>query len=298
MIQNLCKVIIDNQQGRKVAEILYNSFNTTGIFGKSKKDLPENIIPKGIEKGSVEHILFLTLTVSIDYMRDADQLWCSARKTYEDPNTNYLFVPREVYKIKDSSMNKIKEDMKKHNLSKRSEKDAEIWVRLSTTFYEKWKGDPYNLFKNFNWDAERIIEELTEFKYDYPYLRGLKIAPLWLRMLRDIAGLENLKNLEKIPIPVDVHIARASNFLGVIKNDDDSILKDDKLPKCYGNIRDAWSKSVEGLNINGKKIIALDMDEPLWLLSRYGCSKIDEENSKKLCSECVVKDLCRKVKNY
>jgi len=296
-------VIIDNQQGRKVAEILYSSFNTTGIFGKSEKDMPENMIPKGIKKGSVEHILFLTLTVSIDYMRDADELWCSARKTYEDPNTNYLFVPKEVYKIKDSSMNKIKEDMKKHNLSKRSEKDAEIWVRLSTTFYEKWKGDPYNLFKNFNWDAERIIEELTEFKYDYPYLRGLKIAPLWLRMLRDIAGLENLKNLEKIPIPVDVHIARASNFLGVIKNNDSSILEDDdELRKNYDKIRKAirkaWSKSVEGLNINGKKIIALDMDEPLWLLSRYGCSKIDKENSKKLCSDCVVKDLCRKVKNY
>ena len=296
-------MIIDNQQGRKVAEILYSSFNTTGIFGKSEKDMPENMIPKGIKKGSVEHILFLTLTVSIDYMRDADELWCSARKTYEDPNTNYLFVPKEVYKIKDSSMNKIKEDMKKHNLSKRSEKDAEIWVRLSTTFYEKWKGDPYNLFKNFNWDAERIIEELTEFKYDYPYLRGLKIAPLWLRMLRDIAGLENLKNLEKIPIPVDVHIARASNFLGVIKNNDSSILEDDdELRKNYDKIRKAirkaWSKSVEGLNINGKKIIALDMDEPLWLLSRYGCSKIDKENSKKLCSDCVVKDLCRKVKNY
>ena len=50
MKQNLCEVIIDNQQGRKVAEILYNSFNTTGIFGKSKKNLPENMIPKGIEK--------------------------------------------------------------------------------------------------------------------------------------------------------------------------------------------------------------------------------------------------------
>jgi len=291
-------VIIDNQRGRKVAEILYNSFHTTGIFRKSKKGMPENMIPKGIEKGSVEHILFLTLTVSIDYMRDADKLWCSARKTYEDPNTNYLFVPKEVYKIKDSSMNKIKEDMKKHNLSKRSEKDAEIWVRLSTTFYEKWEGDPYNLFKNLNWDAERILEELRAFKYDYPYLRGFKIAPLWLRMLRDIAGLENLKNLEKIPIPVDVHIARASNFLGVIKNDDGSILNKNELRKNYHNIRDAWSKSVEGLNINSKEIIALDMDEPLWLLSRYGCSSIDKENSIKLCSDCVVRDLCRRVKNY
>ena len=121
---------------------------------------------------------------------------------------------------------------------------------------------------------------------------------MWLRILQDIAGLENLKNLEKIPIPVDVHIAMASNFLGVIKNDDGRILNEDELRKNYDNIREAWFKSVEGLNINGKEIIALDMDEPLWLLSRYGCSKIDKENSKKLCSDCVVKDLCRKVKNY
>jgi len=117
-------------------------------------------------------------------------------------------------------------------------------------------------------------------------------------MLRDIAGLENLKNLEKIRIPVDVHIARASNFLGVIKNNDGGILDKEELPKYYGGIRKAWCKIVEGLNINGKEIIALDMDEPLWLLSRYGCSKINKENSKKLCSDCVVKDLCRKKKNY
>ena len=58
--------------------------------------MPEDISPKGVHKGSLEHLLFITLTTSIDYQRDADKLWENARKTYEDQETLYLFSPKRL----------------------------------------------------------------------------------------------------------------------------------------------------------------------------------------------------------
>jgi hypothetical protein len=63
----------DIDRGRAVAKLLHEAFHTTGIHGRN--DMPEDSRPVGVERGSLEHILFLTLTVSIDYQRDANTLW-------------------------------------------------------------------------------------------------------------------------------------------------------------------------------------------------------------------------------
>jgi hypothetical protein len=47
-------------------------FFSTGIHGKN--DMPEDVLPHSIKRGSLEHLLFITLTVSIDYQRDAEAL--------------------------------------------------------------------------------------------------------------------------------------------------------------------------------------------------------------------------------
>jgi hypothetical protein len=61
--------------------------------------MPENIEPAGIVRGSLEHLMFITLTVSIDYMRDANVLLGNSRKTYEDPDTRYLFDPKSIKEV-------------------------------------------------------------------------------------------------------------------------------------------------------------------------------------------------------
>ena len=71
--------------------------------------MPENPVPRGIIPGSLDHLLFITLTVSIDYMRDADSLWASARATYGDPRTRYLFDPESG---RAASFRKIVDDLK------------------------------------------------------------------------------------------------------------------------------------------------------------------------------------------
>jgi hypothetical protein len=59
---------IDSERGKQLANLLYNSFSTTGILRNT--EMLEDILPAGMQKGSLEHLLFITLTVSIDYHRD------------------------------------------------------------------------------------------------------------------------------------------------------------------------------------------------------------------------------------
>ena len=283
---------IDKRKGREIAKKLYKDFSTTGVHGK--KEMPEDILPIGIIQGSLEHLLFITFSVSIDYMRDANSLWASSRKTYEDANTNYLFSPKALH---ETQLKQISEDMAKYGLSKKFTKDAYIWRTIGVTFYKKWGGNPINFLEDCRWDALTILRRLRSDTHqystrnvpDYPYLRGPKIGPLWLRMLRDNVGITKIKNLEKVPIPVDRHIARATLSTGVVHG----VFKG-TLNELFDNIRKAWFLSVEDLKVKNRPMIALDVDEALWHLSKYGCGPYRdiETGYCKLCDKCEAGNFC------
>lgn len=261
------------EKGRQLAPLLHTAFRTTGILGHH--DMPEDRPPAGVETGAREHILFLTLTVSIDYQRDAYALWQSARRTYEDPETRYLFDPAALH---EAPYAQVLADLQKHGLSKKHRADATIWRTVGVSFYKKWGGDPRNFLADCGYDGPTVLRRLKEDRHpangretwDFPFLRGNKIGPLWLRMLRDNAGLDALKNLEGVPIPVDIHVARASLCLGIVRGSYEGRLED-----LFGAIRQAWAESVRGHMAGGRPMIALDVDEPLWHLSRAGCGRRD-----------------------
>jgi hypothetical protein len=132
-------------------------------------------------------------------------------------------------------------------------------------------------------------KEDGKLKDAFPSLRGDKISPLWIRMLRDNVGITCLKSLDKVPIPVDIHIARATLSLGIVRGQYDGPLEG-----IAPYIHQAWFESVIGLTANNEPMIALDLDEPLWHLSKYGCSKHRNEISGE-CSvfkTCELKDFC------
>lgn len=284
-------LIIDSERGRKVANLLYNSFLTVGIHGRT--EMPEDLTPTGIIKGSIQHTLFITLTVSIDYQRDAPALWESSRRTFEDPETRYLFDPKSLY---ESPSRRVVNDMQKYRLSQKPTKDAHIWQTVGVSFYKKWDGNPCNFLENHNWDSLIISEHLKNDTHfhgnlwvsDYPYLRGPKIGPFWLRMLRDNVGISQLTNLGRVPIPVDRHIARATLTMGVVRGTGKCTLDE-----LFGYVRKAWFQSVRGLRVKYRPMISLDVDEPLWHLSKYGCTSRDMMTG--YCpaySRCEARDYC------
>lgn len=281
---------INPERGRAVAQRLHEAFATTGIHGQT--EMPEDILPAGIERGSLAHLLFVTLTVSIDYQRDALALWQSARQTMEDPETAYLFVPAEIYA---TPFEKMVDDMQRYGLSKKTYNDAWYWRTIAITFLKKWKGDPRLFLADCNWDGPTILQRLKsdthpereQARADFPYLRGDKIGPLWVRMLRDNVGLD-IRGLEQVPIPVDIHIARATLTTGVVRGHYTGALK-----PLFEKIRQAWFESVRGLRVDGREMIALDVDEPLWHLSRYGCTHRDKQTGRcPLLTRCEAGAFC------
>ena len=271
-------------RGREVAELLYRAFSTTGIHGQ--KTMPEDEPPAGVARGSLDHVLFITLVVSIDYQRDAAVLWDAGRRTFADAATRYLFDPAAVHAAVPAD---IRRDMTKYGLSKKPSKDANIWRTVAVSFLKKWGGDPRNFLKDCGGDATVVIERLRSDTHpqrerlvpDFPYLRGKKIGPLWVRMLRDNVGIE-MSRLNEIPIPVDVHIARATLATGVVRGSYAGSVEE-----AFVFIRQAWFESVCGLRVEGRDMQALDVDEPLWHLSRFGCTHRD-----KISGECPHIDAC------
>jgi len=279
-------------RGRQVAELLHHSFTDGGILGRN--DMPEDIVPKGVFIGSLEHVNYITLTVAIDYQRDATILWNNSRITFEDDATRYLFEPQKVVK---TELGQIMKDMQKHGLSQKHGRDAKFWTTICATLNRKWENKPLNFLEFCNWNAITILDNLRsnshldggKYEADFPNLRGAKIGPLWVRMLRDNLGITQLKNLDKVPIPVDVHIARSSLALGIVKGDYNG-----RLETLFEDIRAAWFECVRGLYTGKREMVALDVDEPLWHLSKYGCSKSRDKATGKcgLIKTCNAREFC------
>jgi hypothetical protein len=282
---------IDAHRGKEVAYLLHRCFSNEGILGNT--EMPEDILPPGMKRGSLEHLLFITLTVAIDYQRDANKLWDVSRKAWQNPNTRYLFNPKLLH---ETQPRKIAGDMQETGLSKKINKDPYIWRTVGVTFFKKWRGNPLNFLKKCEWDSLKILDRLKNEQHiynkrlvpDYPYLRGDKIGPLWLRMLRDNVGIDKLKRLDEVPIPVDIHVARATLSTGVVKGEYQGSLNE-----LFETIRRAWFESVKEVELKNRPMMALDIDEPLWHLSKYGCTKREKENG--LClvkKRCEAKQFC------
>ena len=250
--------------------------------------MPEDILPNGVMKESSEYRLFLTLTVAIDYLRDADILWDCARKAFENPKTRYLFDPKEVVRKSDTD---LEWDLRSSKLLN-EHRDLHTWKTLCRSILEQFKGDPLNIILSCEWDGAKALEHLRRNGRSFPYLKGAKIGPLWLRILRDNAGLP-IKNLESIPLPVDIHVLRATFCSGALTGNYEG-----KMEAIKGLVATLWKKAVQGDVIDDKDgtvrpLVALDLDEALWNLSRKFCSqnRLSQTNPCPLSPSCLFREI-------
>jgi hypothetical protein len=127
----------------------------------------------------------------------------------------------------------------------------------------------------------------SKHKMDFPYLAGAsstsKILLLWLRLLKDEANI-NLVNLENLHIPIDIHTARATLTTGCLVGNFDGPFKELVAEAQY-----AWKESCDKV---GSKYYPLQLDEPLWNLSRLGCSNRINGSKCPLRSECKLSTFC------
>lgn len=251
-------MILDPQRTFQVGQKLYHAFHNEGILGEVS--MPEHIVPAGVTRGDPEHLHFVTLTVAIDYMRDADVLWAVSRQTLSDPQTRYLYDPLQVAQ---RDFSEVMSDMQRYRLSRKPEKDAQIWYDICQTLTRYFKGSVQDLLQAGEYDARLIIGLLRDPRYRFPYLKGKKIAPLWLRMLADSWQGHPIQALQHLPIPVDRHIAAATVMTGCIREIDGVDWE-----TLIANVVLVWFRACEGT-----PYYPLQFDEALWHLSRRGCRK-------------------------
>lgn len=79
------------------------------------------------------------MTVAIDYQRKAGALWQSARRTFDDAATRYVFEPKALH---ERPWREVRRDLQMHGLSKKFNADCSIWRTVGITFFKKWGGDP------------------------------------------------------------------------------------------------------------------------------------------------------------
>ena len=249
---------IDPQRARAVGERLYQAFHGAGILGEVT--MPEHILPPGVQRGSREQLHFITLTVAIDYMRDADHLWAAGRETCADPETRYLYDPPQVVQ---TGATRLSADMGKYGLALRPQKDLSIWQTICLMLVEHFQGDVLHLLQQARFDAPAVLATIRNPRYRFPYLKGDKIGPLWLRMLEDNWQGHHFTGLGELPIPVDIHIAAATVMAGCVRGPFEGSF--DEL--CAAVVQ-VWADACRGT-----AHYPLQFDEALWHLSRRGCRK-------------------------
>ncbi len=256
-----------------------------GIFEEAEsasKSEPE------IEDVYLEYITFMS---AIDYQKGikADDLWKKGKawaKMYP-----WLFKPNELMNkpipevVKTFHQIRItKDDSEKSCSGFLRPQDLGIWLFIAHALKEHG-GSTKSLLKEFNYDAFEIYEKLRDKdkqKEDFPFLSGDKILPMWLKILNEDAGIE-LKNMDKIPLPVDVNVARVTYNL-IFKKDFDGTVSENMKKE----IRNEWNSIAKEIGVN-----VINFDTPLWTLGSKGCSEAKKTKTKSICEKkCTLKDKC------
>lgn len=272
-------LVVDAQRALIAGSRLFEAFEGggPGIFGT--KEMPENLLPRNVEQGSEEHLRFITFTVSIDYMRDAADLWRASREAFENQATTFLFDPEAIQAMETEELQGW---LTRLSISRKHDPDATTWQTVGTVLTLHYGGTVRGLIENCNSSAPELLTSIRRAPTRIRFLSGPKIGPLWCRMLRDNCGVA-LENMEQLPIPVDVHIARATLAIGAVQCD--APVSEAHL---FQEIRAVWAKACDGTIY-----YPLQFDRALWQQSRLGCTNRSEDACPKM-DECLVGDMCVK----
>lgn len=174
--------------------------------------LTQHEVNPGLPKSSRENYLYFTLAPCINFQRSSPAMWASALKTWQDPETNYLFFPEHVVQCK---REKVQKDLLKYKLALQLNKHTDIWITISKAFNKNFGNDPRELFKQNSWDIIKILNVIQiEKRKDFPYLSGPKLSNYWLYILAHYTDATFI-NMHELSIIPDTHVLQSTVKLGL-----------------------------------------------------------------------------------
>ena len=238
------------EQKLEKIEKLYNAYKEGKLGGEI---MPEDENPN-LEKSSKENFNYFTLPMALNYQRNSYKLWESAKKTYIDPETNFIFNTKDVL---NSSFENVQRALIKYRLALQKDKQTQIWIKLCNTIENILNGDIRNLFKINNFDVNKIRKYMQiDHKKDFPYLSGNKLCNYWMYVIYQYTNI-NYINREALTIAPDIHVLRSSVKLEIITQKEFESSNAQIL--CINN----WNEILKGT-----KFAPIDIHTPLWLWGR------------------------------
>ncbi|VVB80168.1 Uncharacterised protein [uncultured archaeon] len=220
----------------------------SGELGQTR--IPEDSNPHKFENTELR-LAYFTLPMALNYQRDSYKLWEAALKTYQDPETSWVF---DITKVVGTKKENLAKALLKHKLGLQPNKHTETWQNISKTVESNF-GSFSNLINISNRDFLKLKNLIqVQYKKGFPYLSGPKIFNYWSFIIQEYGGVK-LHNSEFIEIAPDTHVVQCSLKLGVIK--DPNLSREE--------INNQWRQV-----LTGSGITPIQMHSPLWFWSRNG----------------------------
>lgn len=214
---------------------------------------------------------FLTFTAAMDRSRDADVLWEASAALYE--REPWVYEPRE---IASRPLRDLRRLLKESKVSQRHEADSNAWATIGRTLSNARTAPAVSTAVTVGiGDAGTLLAELQRTvggRPLFPILKGPKIGPMWVRMLTCPGGA-NVSSLETIPVAVDVHVRKTTEYLGVLKT------RGERLEDIRARIQHAWAENVRKGGAEGPGVLAdtpSAVDPALWFFGKWGCSHCED----------------------
>lgn len=248
---------IDTDVSEPVAPGVYDAITVVarsyhaGLLGGTAHE-----VYPAVPAGSRERVLYFTLAPALNYQRKSESLWRSALRTYEDPDTRFVFMPEQS----ELPPERYREALTKYGLAVQPEKQTEIWRTVAGTVARRFGSDPRNLFASCAHDVRQVVSFVRGHKREFPYLSGPKLLNYWLYMVSCYTSVE-LTGRDSISVVPDVHVRRATQVLGLATEREASSVE---------WVARRWESVLAGTGYS-----PIDLHAPLWRWSRAGFPEID-----------------------
>ena len=217
--------------------------------------------------------LLLTFTATMDRARDADKLWFAAEALWH--GAPWAFDPSEIVR---RGLTELADMLRKHGVSQRHTPDAAAWRVLAESLSSDAIAPAvHRAVLHGEGDAAGLVRELqstsTGGTARFPFLRGPKVGPMWVRMLA-YPGAAAISSLEALPVAVDVQVRKVSEYLGAV---DTGGLD---LEAARPIIQAAWAEDVRAHGATGPGALtgtAAAVDPALWFWGKWGCTRCERE---------------------
>ena len=216
--------------------------------------MPEDANPGFGSDQTEERLAYFTLPMALNYQRDSYALWEAARKTYDDPETKFVFDIRDAHTRTEDD---VRAALTKHKLALQPNKHVHTWRTIAATVDEQWGS--FASFIDASGNDFLRLKQLVQFdhKKGFPYLSGPKIFNYWAFIISTY-GTVPLRNRDYIDIAPDTHITQCSVILRVITPEEAVRLSREQISARWREL------------LTGSGIDPIDMHPPFWFWSRNG----------------------------